>query len=116
MMPSFKQHFPFINCTMVNQRVSRLQQVTECAKQFPNIPIDDVMKCANSTMGSQLLWGAGAETLNLIPKLLRTPWIVANNIRTSQNQHAIQFDYFNWLCTHLTTVSDVLILFSLIIY
>ncbi|CAL1532902.1 unnamed protein product, partial [Lymnaea stagnalis] len=52
-------HFPFINC--MESSAARPEDSAKCAKRFL-VPLDQILKCGNSSMGNSLEHQMAAQT------------------------------------------------------
>ena len=95
--PKLEDHFPFINCTMNEMSYNILDVAQRCADKHA-VSLDKLIQCANSSLGNQLLYGSGVITEQLIPKKNYVPWIVVDNLHTSQMQTDAESNLIDFIC------------------
>ena len=87
------------------------ETAAECSKAF-SIPIDNLMECANSGLGNNLLYLAGNKTNNsLNPKLNYIPWLVLDNKHDDYIQKAGEFSLLALLCNEYQVSCFFIVLF-----
>jgi len=95
--PNFKDHFKFINCSMSDIKKNVLVIAKSCAQEY-SVDFDYLVKCANSSLGNQLLYGSGILTESLQPPRNYVPWIVVNSQHTSDMQTQTESDLVKYIC------------------
>jgi interferon gamma-inducible protein 30 len=95
--PKFNEHFPFINCSISDIKGNVLEVAKRCAQEN-SVSIDDLVKCANSSLGNQLLYGSGLLTESLQPQRNYVPWIVVNSQHTNVMQTQAESDLVKYIC------------------
>lgn len=81
----------------------RFKLAENCFQQYP-IPgttINQILTCANTTLGRQLMYAASQVTAALDPPLQHSPWILVNGQFTRVDTYAVVHDYFHWVCAKL---------------
>ncbi len=82
---------------MSDIRSNVLDVAKRCAQEH-SVPIDDLISCANSSLGNQLLYGSGLLTEILQPQRNYVPWIVVNSQHTSDMQTQAESDIVKYIC------------------
>lgn len=70
-----------------------------CSKKIKNsADSKKLFECANTSLGNQLLFGAGFFTDQLIPRMNYIPWIVVNNKHTDTIQNQAEYHLNELIC------------------
>ncbi|CAL1531014.1 unnamed protein product, partial [Lymnaea stagnalis] len=96
-------YFPFINC-MESSSIRSEDAAIACAKKFP-VPLDQILKCSNSSMGNSLEHQMALETDALVPKHSYVPWITLNGVYSAAIESEAQYNLIKLVCdTYKVTV------------
>lgn len=99
--PNFNDHYPFINCTMQTIQGDRLQNAIECNQNL-NLPeFDQIIQCADGSLGNNIKYANGIRTHGLIPPLYYVPWITFDNVYTNETRLEAEQDIIKAVCRHL---------------
>jgi hypothetical protein len=83
---------------MSNITGSRLQNAIECNEKYPIAEFNDVIECANGSLGNQILYANGIRTHALIPSLYYVPWIIFDNVYTNETRIQAEQDIIKAIC------------------
>ena len=103
-MTSKRERLSYLNCllkTMLDNR-GAVFPVEKCAENISPEEKNNIMNCANSTRGEDLLAAQGNKTQMLLPKLTSVPTIVFNNVFDANDQKQAQTNFRGVLCKYIT--------------
>ncbi|CAL1531012.1 unnamed protein product [Lymnaea stagnalis] len=89
-------YFPFINC-MESSAARPEDSAKVCAKRFP-VPLDQILKCSNSSMGNSLEHQMAVQTDALVPSHQYVPWVTLNGVHTEEIEKEAEADLVKLVC------------------
>lgn len=104
LMPSKNERLKYLNCllkTMLDNR-GAVYPTHECAEQISIAEKNDIIDCANSTKGDELLAAMGNKTQMFMAKLTNVPTVVFNNKFDANDQKQAQTNFKGVLCKYIS--------------
>lgn len=77
---------------MSNITGDRLQMAIQCNEKYKLPEFNDIIKCADGLLGSNIKYAYGMRTHTLLPSLLYVPWITIDNVYSIEMRSAAQKD------------------------
>ncbi|XP_041360999.1 gamma-interferon-inducible lysosomal thiol reductase-like [Gigantopelta aegis] len=93
--------FGFIHCMEKSIKLP-LHAAKQCAKMYPNIPLNKVLLCANGTQGNEWEHQMALQTQALQPPHQYVPWVTLNGIHTEEIQNEAEKDLLKLICDTYT--------------